>query len=123
MGGARHVGVKGGRLGAGRLGVAHSAHHALVIPLPVHDLVAAAHSDDAVARALLAKDNPVLVANAAAQRADATRRTTARAIVRGLSPTEAQRSVIASTDDLTTLERWLGAAVTCSSVDALLADA
>lgn len=120
--------MKGGRLGAGRLGVAHSAHHALVIPLPVHDLVAAAHSDDAVARALLAKDNPVLAANAAAQRADATRHTTARAIVtvlaaRGLSPTEAQRSVIASTDDLTTLERWLGAAVTCSSVDALLADA
>jgi Uma2 family endonuclease len=108
---------------------------ALVIPLPVHDLVAAAHSDDAVARALLAKDNPVLVANIARERADAARsaasrarlEATARAVVavleaRGFAPTDAQRRTIASTDDLATLERWLVAAVTCVDVDGLLAE-
>jgi hypothetical protein len=105
---------------------------ALVIPLPVHDLVAAAHSDDAVARALLAKDNPVLVANIARERAEAASRAgleaTARAVVavleaRGLAPSDAQRRVIASTDDLATLERWHVAAITCADVDGLLAEA
>jgi hypothetical protein len=43
---------------------------ALALPLPVYDLVSAAKADDAVARALLAKRNPVLMQVLAEQRAD-----------------------------------------------------
>lgn len=104
---------------------------ALVLGLPVHDLVAAAHADDAVARALLAKHNPVLTATIDARvadaRSDATIDTTARAIVavltaRGLLPDEGQRQAIVAVRDLATLERWLVGAAVCTSVEALLTE-
>jgi len=44
---------------------------AFALPLPVHDLVSAAKADDAVARALLAKQNPVLMDALAEARFDA----------------------------------------------------
>ena len=43
---------------------------ALALPLLLHDLVVAAKSDDAVARALLAKRNPILVAALAEARVE-----------------------------------------------------
>jgi Uma2 family endonuclease len=101
---------------------------ALVIPLPVHDLVAAAHADDAVARALLAKHNPVLVATIEAQRADAARDARCDTLIaavlrvlaaRGLPLDEAQRAAIASITDLPTLEALLDAAATATDVSAL----
>jgi Uma2 family endonuclease len=101
---------------------------ALVIPLPVHDLVAAAHADDPVARALLAKQNPVLVATIEAQRADAAhdaRRDTLIAAVlrvlaaRGLSVDDGQRAAIASITDVPTLEALLDAAATAIDLASL----
>lgn len=103
---------------------------ALVIPLPVHDLVAAADAHDAVARALLAKQNPVVVQAIEGARLDAARDATLDATrsaivriltARGLSPTDRVRRRLAAIDELAVLERLLDEAVRCTDADALLA--
>ncbi len=101
---------------------------ALVIPLRVHDLVAAAHADDAVARALLAKQNPVLVATIEAERADAMHDAARDALTaavlrvlaaRGLPLDDRERAAILSITDVPTLEALLDAAATCTDVASL----
>lgn len=110
---------------------------ALAVPLPLEALVHSAKADDAVAAALLAKRNPVLVAAIDAGRAqglaegrtegrtDGVLEATANAVVRVLVQRQlpllpAQREHILRHRDLAQLERWLDAAVTCATVAELL---
>jgi hypothetical protein len=104
---------------------------ALVLPLAIHDLVAAMDADDAVARALLAKRNGVLTASIDAAAAEAVARATADAkaqavitvlVARGLAPAPGQRGAILEVRDPEALERLLIAAATCDDVERLLAD-
>jgi hypothetical protein len=97
---------------------------ALGAALPVEALVHAAKADDAMASALLAKQNPVLVAALAEKRVEGKVQGKAEAILavlaaRGLSPSVAERERILAKRDDATLERWLGRAVSCSKVDEL----
>jgi Uma2 family endonuclease len=93
-----------------------------VLPLAVSDLVHAARSDDAVARALLAKQNPVL------ERAGAEREQRGRALgllegkaqaivailrSRGIELSPADEARIRGTTHDPTLDTWLDRAVTC----------
>jgi Uma2 family endonuclease len=131
---------------------------ALAVALPLDALVRAAKTDDAVARALLAKRNPVLVA--AMEAAEAHGRAEGEAhgraegeahgraegeahgraegeahgLARGkalmilrvlanreLVPTGADRDAILAECDHDRLDRWLDRALSCHSVDELLA--
>jgi Uma2 family endonuclease len=106
---------------------------ALAAPLPIEALVHAAKADDAMARALLAKQNPVLEAALASQRvegkrvglAEGKRAGLAEALIAvlearglGLEPTEVAR--IHAEEDAATLHRWLTRAATCSNARDLL---
>lgn len=90
----------------------------LVLPLAVHDLVSASDADDAVARALLAKRNSVLVDALVTAKAEALL-TVLRA--RGIHPNEAERATLLGTTDADTVDSWLAAAATVHSVAELLA--
>ncbi|MBI2892814.1 MAG: Uma2 family endonuclease [Deltaproteobacteria bacterium] len=101
-----------------------------VMPLPVHDLVVAAKADDAVARALLAKRNPVLTEALERGRAEGEARGRARgkaeAVVailrgRGLAVSGGGERQILDTADETILDRWVEAATRCRSVTELFA--
>jgi hypothetical protein len=97
----------------------------LVAPLPVSALVDAAKADDAVASALLAKDNPVLAAALAKTRAEGKVAGKIEALLaileaRSLVLSDAQREHIAATRDAARLDAWLARAVACSSVSELL---
>ncbi len=101
----------------------------LAVPLRIGDLLRAAKTDDSVARALLAKRNPVLVAEVAKGeargRAEGEARGRADAILlvlsrRGLVVTETERQRIACERDIAQLDRWLAQALTCTSVTELL---
>jgi Uma2 family endonuclease len=95
----------------------------LVLPLPIHDLVAAAHADDAVARALLAKNNPILAAAIAEGKAEGkTEAILAVLAGRGLRASDDQDRAIRAMRDEATLDRWLARAGTCTSVADLLRD-
>jgi Uma2 family endonuclease len=94
---------------------------ALVLPLAVHDLVEAASADDAMARALLAKRNPVLVAAMLQAKLDAKVEAIITVLVaRGLAPTESERAALLAMTDEATIERWLAAVATVQSVADLL---
>ncbi len=98
-------------------------------PLPIAALVQSATADDAMARALLAKRNPVLVAAVDTGReegreegrmtgmANAILRVLAR---RGVAVATDQRERILGERDVAQLEAWLDAAVTCASTAELL---
>jgi Uma2 family endonuclease len=95
---------------------------ALVLPLPIRDLVDAAKADDAVARALIAKNNPVIVGAINEGKAEGK----AEAVVavlrgRGLSVPAAVEERILACRDLAQLDTWLRGAATATSVEALLA--
>lgn len=105
-----------------------------MIALPVEALVHADRVDDATARALLAKRNPVIVAameaaaatGLAKAAADATAEALARAIVivfecRKLDVPLELRAQLEAERDVARLERWLAQAVTCASADDLFA--
>lgn len=107
----------------------------LAVGLPLDALVRMAKTDDAVARALLAKANPVLVSAVAAGREEgrAEGREEGRAegraesilrllANRGLEPTAAERATILAMHDRDRLDRWFDRALTCASVTELLAD-
>lgn len=107
---------------------------ALVAPLPVFDLVGAAKTDDAVARALLAKKNHIIAAALAETRAEglADGRLEGKAegkaeavlavlAARGLSVDDATRATILAERDPRTLDAWVAGAVSCDDARALLA--
>jgi hypothetical protein len=109
---------------------------ALALPLRVHDLVGAAQVDDAVAQALLAKRNPVLVEALAKAQAlgeqrgfqqgklEGERVAKAEALLaifraRAL-PIVAEAEETIRTAEVARLDRWLVEAVTCENVSRLL---
>jgi hypothetical protein len=101
----------------------------LVLPLPVRELVTAAAADDAVARALLAKRNPVLVTELARSHEEGKRlgrhEERVEAVLEILRVREipvdaaSERQIRAA--ELTELARMRSAAITCTSVRKLLA--
>jgi Uma2 family endonuclease len=103
----------------------------LAAPLPIEPLVVAAKADDAMARALLIKANPVLEAAMARSRLEGEREGerlgNAKAVLgvlasRGMSPDPADRARILGERDLQRLERWLARAVCCASMAELFAE-
>lgn len=122
---------------------AHIEDLALAVALPVAALVHAAKTDDAVARALLAKQNPVLeavqlVARAegklegkaegrAEGRAEGMAEGRAKALLmilarRGVSLGAAARAQILDERDPERLDRWIDRAITCTILAELFAE-
>jgi Uma2 family endonuclease len=119
----------------------HIEDPALEVPLPIEAILHAAKADDAVARALLTRHNPVIearlterhdeghdegmregfargVAHAARALADAVLAVLA---ARGVAVGEAERARIVGERDLARLERWLARAATCAEAHELWA--
>lgn len=103
----------------------------LVAPLPVAALLDAAIADNAVAVALIAKDNPVIREREALVRsegeAEGEVRGTAQATlkvleVRGIAVSESQRQETLRCHDLDQLDRWLRRAALASSIDEVLSE-
>ena len=99
---------------------------ALAVPLSVAALLAVASTDDEVARALIAKGNPVIEAAAASAAASAAARSYAQAVVdvlaaRGVAVSDEQRARILAERDAARLDEWLRAAAVCGGVDELMA--
>jgi Uma2 family endonuclease len=101
----------------------------LALPLPLRDLTDAARSDDAVARALLAKRNPVIDRALEGARNEGERDgrvqgklaalvTLLRA--RGLRVSKKTEQRLLSAREEARVDRWLTGAVSCASVEALL---
>jgi hypothetical protein len=110
----------------------HIEDPALEVPLPINALIHAAKADDAVARALIAKGNPVLEAHVAEHREEAKAegiqegraRGKAEALLavlaaRGIALVDAERARILDERDPGQLDRWLARAATCTEADEL----
>ena len=98
---------------------------ALAAPLPIEALVHAAKADDAVARALLAKQNPVLEAALATRRAEGKLAGMTEALIavltaRGFTLEPAQSARLLAEGDTAIVRRWLTGAATCTSIRELL---
>ena len=118
------------------------------VALPIHALIHTARADDAVARALLLKGNPVLEASRAIDRATGKEEGLAEGkqqglaegkqqglaeglaqallellAMRGVVLQDAERSQILGERDAEKLRRWLGRATTCTTIDELLQEA
>jgi Uma2 family endonuclease len=96
----------------------HIDDPALEVPLPIEAMVHAAKADDAVARALLARHNPVLEARLAHQRDEGIREGLAEAVLavlaaRGIAVADAERARILDETDSAQLRGWLVRAATC----------
>jgi hypothetical protein len=101
----------------------HITDSALEVPLPIITLIHSAKADDAVARALVAKHNPVIEAIWAKGKAEGkAEAVVALLVARGVSLDRRERDLILGERDPARLERWIALAITCSSVDALLAE-
>ena len=117
----------------------HIVDPALEVPLPIDALIRRAKADDAVARALVAKHNPVFEAIRSDDRAEAEAKGEAKGeaegkakgkaeavvavlIARGVSLDHRQRDQILGERDPARLERWIARAVACTSVAELLAE-
>lgn len=123
----------------------------LAVGLAIEPLVKAAVMDDAIARALIAKDNPVIAAEKAASHSKGEEKGLARGLAKGLAEglahgrhegvvdgvqrsllqllaargialDEAGRARIVEERDLQRLERWLARAVHATSLADVLAD-
>jgi hypothetical protein len=101
---------------------------ALAVELPVSTLLSAACPDDDVARALIAKHNPVIEAEANRIRHDELSKGIARGhaeavvavlVARGISLSDAQRERISSEREDARLARWLHRVAACGTVDEL----
>jgi hypothetical protein len=124
---------------------AHIEDPALAVPLPVDALVESSKTDDAIARALVARQHPVIEAAKAIAKDEGWRegrnegrregrnegRREARgegavkivlAVLesRGLSPTPQQRDAILGERDAARVERWIARVALCASVAELL---
>lgn len=108
------------------------ADRALAVALPIEALVRAAKADDAVARALLAKGNPVLTQALEARavesrlegKVEGKAEGKAEALLavltaRGFALSEAQRARIRDPAHAGELDRWLKTAVSCTTVEQL----
>lgn len=98
---------------------------ALAVPLPVASLLEVASTDDEVARALIAKGNPVIEAATASAAASAAARSSAQAVVevlaaRGVAVSDEQRARILAEREVVRLDDWLRRAAVCGSVDELM---
>ena len=121
----------------------HIEDPALAVPLPIAALIHDARPDDAVARALLAKRNPVLVQNRAEGRAEglaegraegraeggAEGRAKGRAeavivllTARGVAVDRTLRARILAERDAKRLDRWIVKAASCAQASELFAD-
>jgi hypothetical protein len=94
----------------------------LVAPLPVEALVKAARADDAVARALLAKRNPVITAAVEEGRRHGEVQALRRVLfgiaeARALSLTAAQEGRVECCTDASQLHAWVEAAATAERAD------
>jgi hypothetical protein len=95
---------------------------ALAVPLPVRALLQTAKADDAVARALLAKRNPVIEAALdSAQAKGMARAILAVLASRALAVQPHEQEQLLGEHDPARLERWLAIAATCASASELLA--
>jgi len=123
----------------------HIEDPALEVPLPIEAMIHAAKADDAVARALLARHNPVLEARLAERHDQGVREGLARGVeeglargvahaaraladavlavlaARGIAMSEAERARIVDERDLARLQRWLIGAATCAEAHELWA--
>ena len=100
----------------------HIADPALAVPLPIAAVIHNAKADDAVARALLAKGNPVLVQSRAESKAEGR----AEALIvllaaRGIAVDSATRARILAERDPQRLDRWIARAASCAQVAELFA--
>jgi len=101
------------------------ADRCLIEPLEVEALLDAAAADDAVARGLLARGNPVIEEVRQKGRAEGRAEERAEAVLavleaRGLSASEALRRRVLGTKDLDQLRRWLTRASLVDSADEIL---
>ena len=104
---------------------AHMVDPVLALPLPYAALLDAGRTDDAVARALLAKRNPLIVESHARVRIETRIQTLIEAILavvasRTVAISAAERALILAERDPARLARWLAAAGTCVDVTSLL---
>ncbi|HEX4419907.1 MAG TPA: Uma2 family endonuclease [Kofleriaceae bacterium] len=104
---------------------------ALEVPLPVEAMIHAAKADDAIARALLAKGNPVFVQKLAEGRAEGVAEGRAEGLAeavimvltaRDLALDEAIRQRILDEHDAPRLERWIVRAMSCATVAELFTE-
>jgi hypothetical protein len=112
---------------------------ALAVALPLEPLVHAAKVDDAMARALLVKRNPVLEADRARTLAEGKREGIAEGIAegsargraeallvllaaRGVVLEQADRARILGEQDPARLDRWIARAASCTTLAEVLAD-
>jgi len=95
----------------------------LSLPIRAESLLSAAEADNAVARALVAKDNPVIATLKAQGKAQGKAEAVLTLLVsRGVSVSEAVRSKILACSDLARLDRWLIKAVSAASTDEILSE-
>jgi len=99
----------------------HIVDPALEVPLPIEALIHSARTDDAVARALVARHNPVIEAI----RADGLADGLAKAVIgvlaaRGLALSRAERDQIRDERNPARLQRWVARAITCATAADLL---
>jgi len=102
----------------------------LSVPLPIAPLLTAAHTDDVVARALIAKENPEVMQyraeGEARGRAEGEAKGRAESLLsvlaaRGIVVDPASRLRILGEHDRAQLERWLARVANCRTVAELLA--
>jgi Uma2 family endonuclease len=113
---------------------------ALAVPLPIEALIRNAKADDAVARALVARNNPVVLQNRAEGKAEgraeglaegkAEGRAEGKAeavivllTARGIALDAATRERLLGERDVQQLDRWIVRAASCATLADLLADA
>ncbi|HEX8110891.1 MAG TPA: Uma2 family endonuclease [Kofleriaceae bacterium] len=101
----------------------HITDPAFAVPLPIETLIHSARTDDAVARALVVKHNPVIEAIRAEGRVEGL----AEAIVamlsaRGVPTSPVERDRILAERDPARLGRWITRAIECTSVAELLSE-
>jgi len=98
---------------------------ALAVPLPIEALVRAAKTDDAIARALLAKQNPIIEEELRSRRAQGKVEGKIEGLLlmlhaRRLDPTEGELAVLRDPSRVADIDLWITHAATCTSVAALL---
>lgn len=104
----------------------HIEDPALDAPLPINDMIHAAKADDAIARALILRHNPVIEQMRASDRAEGRAMGLAEAVLtvlaaRGVILGFADRGRILDERDPAQLERWLARATTCTEIRELFA--